>query len=235
MGWSAYPGIDPTWTLVAEAHGAFAAHPDPPGAEDGGRDLYGVFRAGAALMGCQAAGDGRAVWGMHEAELTAREPGARAGWAQVGLEEGVNPFTALPAMLACLAAAIGRFGDLDLTGVRVSGDGPPCPARRASDLASCHNWFAVGGGRPLLARIVIERAEPGGIAPERLVAFLEETETGRFILGRDRAPHAPDGVAVAALLPEWSPYAIGTAIAYALAGAAAQGPGLERFSVRLER
>jgi len=235
MGWSPYPGIEPTWTLVAEAHGAFTPHPDLPEDDDGGQDLHGAFRAGAALMGCQAPGNGRARWGMHEAELTPAEPGTRAGWAQVGLEEGVDPFTAMPAMAACLTEAMGRFGHLDLTGVRVTGDGPACPADRAFDLVAFHNWFATARGRPVPARIVIEDVAPGRVDRDRLVAWLEEVNLGRFILGRDTSRPAPDGAGVAALLPEWSPYAIGVALAFALAGAAAQGPGVERFAVRLAR
>ncbi len=247
-GFTSYPGGEIPQTLVVEAFGRLLPDMSMPGPPNGEEDLYSVFNARAELMGWSSTGTRRrsTLWGMNDAELTPGSDTARIGWVQVGLDPGVEPVVALPALVQCLDDALRRFGVVELTGLQVTGtdlsSSGSCPS-----LGSALNWFNVVPNARSGALIVIEDESLVDRAAAELVARLEWLNTGPFVFGLqvgvpdrhsgeapgDVAP-SPGRLGVSVTLPEWTAAAAAWALATVIDTTGTGGSDRRALTARVE-
>lgn len=237
-------------TLVVEAFGELESGVGMPLTSDDAEDLYSLFTARAELMGWSTTGGRRRplLWGMNDAALTVGADGARIGWVQVGLQDGVEPVLALPALIQCFHDALGRFGVVDLSGLQVAGSELQSARSCAADLISGLNWFNAAPHAKSSAVIVIDDQSLEGRTDTELVASLQRLNTGGFEFGpqptmaHHQASETPDRsipisdhsrLGMSVTLPEWSATAVAWALAIVIDTAGAGGPGLRSFTARL--
>lgn len=239
-------------TLVVNAFGQLESGAGMPGTPDDAEDLYSVFRARAELMGWSTTGGRRRppVWGMNDAALTMGADGSRIGWVQVGLEDGVEPAIALPALIQCFHDALSRFGAVELSGVQVTGGELQSARSCAADLISALNWFNAAPPAKSAAVIVIDDQSLDGRTDTELVATLQRLNTGGFefgpvltmghnhateTAGRPITTSEHSRLSMSVVLPEWSATAVAWALAIVIDATGASGPGLRSFTARLDR
>ena len=156
-------------TLIVEAFGQLSLGTNLIDSEE--EDLYSVFRARSELMCWSSTSLPRShrplLWGMEEAELTARADASQIGFVQVGLDVGdfepnpnwtpstspgwaslpvrrrpTEPAMAIPPLVQCFDDSLRRFGDVELSALQVTARYLDPSARcRAGDLISGLNWF----------------------------------------------------------------------------------------------
>ena len=272
-GWAPYPGIELVQTLIVEAFGRLLPDMDVPGPPNGEEDLYSVFNARAELMGWSTTAKDRQrslQWGMNDAGLTAGSEAnaetdaipflarrmndagltsgsaaSRLGWVQVGLDAGVEPVVALPALVSCFHDALCRFGVVELSGLKVTGI--DLSISGSSHLVSALNWFSVVPNARAGALVVIEDESLADRTADELVARLEWLNTGPFVFGRqmsvpDRhsgdAPGdvvpSPGRLGLSVTLPEWTAAAAAWALATVVDQTGASGSGRRTLTARVE-
>ena len=191
---AAFPGAPHVGVLFVEAFGRLTRDTGRAGLASDEEDLYSIFRARAELLGWSAplssSSSGRntrprpALWGLHEAELSASDGTARIGWVQVGLETSVELSQALPPLAQCFADALGRFGTVELSGLQVTASSLPAIGEPiAWDLISGLNWFNIVPAGRTNAMIAFDSGllQTGGDAD--LLARLQHLNTGPFEFG----------------------------------------------------
>jgi hypothetical protein len=259
-----YPGAPTPGTLFVEAFGRLSRRIGRPASLSDEGALYSIFSARADFMGWSTTppttsssdvpGHARpALWSMEEAELTAGPGTARIGWVQVGLETGVEPALALPALVQCFDDALRRFGEVELDALQVTATrlqpGRGTPFRR---LVSALGWFSGTSQARTEAIVAIDEGLLHGRAASELVARLQEMHRGAFEFGplvavppRDvievppEAPMgahvspAPWGVSVA--MPEWTASAAAWVLALVVEATRIDGRGVPDFAIRLTR
>ncbi len=244
-----YPGIEIAQTLVVEAFGRLLPDMGMPGPPNDGEDLYSVFNARAELMGWSStsARQRSSLWGMNDAELTSGSDASRIGWVQVGLDAGVEPVAALPALVQCLDDALRRFGVVELSGLQVAGSDLSSSGSRWIPLVSGLNWFNVVPNARSGALIVIEDESLADRTAAEFVARLEWLNTGPFVFGgqvgvADRnsgeapgevAPH-PGRLGVSVTLPEWTAAAAAWALATVIDTTGTGGSDRRALTARVE-
>ena len=118
---------------------------------------------------------------MNEAEFTADLGKGRLGWAQVGLETGIQLTTALLPLVQCLVEATNRFGVTTLSGLQVFAFGlEPSPNRLLGHLVSVLNWFSLKPGAEATADLALRCNMPGGHAGGHVLSLLQQFNTGPF-------------------------------------------------------
>jgi len=239
-------------TLVIEAFGQLASGVGMPiPSDDAEEDLYSLFTAHSELMGWSTTGRRQrpVLWGMNDAALTVGADGSRIGWVQVELEDGVEPVTALPALIQCFHDALGRLGTVELSGLQVTGSELQSARSCSADLISALNWFNTAPRAMSPAAIVIDDQSLKGRTDTELVATLQQLNTGGFEFGpqlpmaHHHASETPDPsistpghsrLGVSVTLPEWSATAVSWALAIVIDATGASGPCPRSFTARLD-
>lgn len=263
MTWAPYPGARTPTTLFVEAFGYLVRPTQQSLRVADEEDLYSVFSARAHLMGWSSTLRGGSppdaaepsslsgLWGMNDAELTAGHGTPRIGWAQVGLEAGVDATAALPPLLQCLDDALRRFGNVELTALQVTAsEAQPGTESAAWDLVAANNWFNVLHAKAE-AVIALDDTLFHRRSESEFIASLQRLNTGFFEFGspvevsqelqvevapewlRARLSPAKRGISVA--LPEWSVSAAAWALAITVATARADNAASPRFAARITR
>ena len=242
-------------TIFVEAFGKLSPNGDIDAKEE---DLYSVFNSRAEMMGVSTAvvpgPECRPLWGMHEAELAEgcrgrliEYPGGRIGYVQV--ETVFNIVGVLVPLVQCFDDALSRCGTVELTGLQVAAvDLEPYREFGIKEL----NWFNIR--RDLRARALVTCSQEllgvGGTA-DLASAFSRWGETFRYgsaIKAPEGSPVVPpaeasfipvssslDGLAIPAMLAEWTASAVGWAIAVVVDIARLKNPGARSLAVRLTR
>lgn len=259
-----YPGAPAHGMLFVEAFGQLSRDTGRTRSV-AGEDLYIVFSSHADLMSwsrtrgrsssSEIAGprERPVLWWMHEAELTAGDATSRIGWAQVGLETGIEPATALPALIQCLVDALRRFGVVELSGLQVTASHlQPGTGSCAWDLVSGLNWFNTRPEARAEALLAFDKGLLRGRSDSEFVATLQRMGGGSFEFGPlvavsqedsiDVPSEAPIDVVlspaergVSLRLPEWSASAAAWALATVFDTARSSEPGIRDFAARLSR
>lgn len=264
-----YPGAPAHGMLILEAFGQLSQDHDRKGMVADEEDLYGVFSARADLMGWSITlgksssahiaepRTRHVLWWMHEGEWSAEDRTSRIGWVQVGLEMGVEPAQALPALIQCFDDALLRFGVVELSGLQVTASYLQAGKESSAwDLVSGLSWFsaAVGVvlGPPADALIAFDNGMLQGRSELEFVASLQRMTGGLFEFGplvpvpRQQSIEIPAEVpsdvvlspaerGVSVRLPEWSASSAAWVLAVVIDTARAGGPGARNFAVRLSR
>ncbi len=252
-------------TLFVEAFGCLSTSSDTNGlinAEE--EDLYSVFHARSVLMSWYSAARSTQrpmAWHMHEAEITADadKPGPgtpRIAYAQVGLEpHPAEIVLRLPALIQCFHDALRRFGHVDLSAIQITATSiTPGPPSFLTDLISARNWFNTTANARVNATITFDQETLGnhaeirpfsrlqdGVGPEFTFGPLTDVSDAHRIIVPDEIPflaraHAqPSDTALPVTLPEWTPGAIGWALAAVADGVRTTSPDLENVIVRITR
>lgn len=252
-------------TVFVEAFGSLSPPPHTNGlinAEE--EDLYSVFRARSVLMSWYSEGratERPMAWHMHEAEITADDEnpgphGSRIAYAQVGLEHhAAELMLRLPALIQCFHDAVRRFGDINLSAIQVTAVGlTPDPPSCLINLISSDNWFNTATDTRANAIITFDHETLSnhtetkpfsrfqkGIGGGGLFTFgpLTKASESQRIAVPAETPYFPNtqpsDTALPVTLPEWTPGAIGWAIAAAVDGVRTASPELEHVIVRITR
>jgi hypothetical protein len=261
--WTSFPGAPGlSETLFIEAFGQLTRDTNEPGIVSEEQDLWSVFMARGDLMGWSAmwANSSRppdspppALWSLEEAELTHGDDSSRIGWAQVGLEHGVEPAMALPALVQCFDDSLRRFGDVELTALQVTATQlQPSTVSPTSALISALNWFHTSLKGTAHAIIAFDNEMVGGGTEVELVAGLQQLYTaGAFEFGplvavpEQQSIHRPLEMPVRAVTPaqrgvsvrllEWTASTAGWVLALVIDTARAAAPEVGDFTVRMTR
>lgn len=265
--WASHPGAkQPQAILFLEAFGQLTRHAETLSRDLGEGAMWSAFLARAEMMGWsmmfgrsssppQRAGlqEHRVLWRVHEAELNTSAGSSRIGWAQVGLEVGISPVTALPALIQCLDDAFRRFGMIELSGLQVTVSHlQSSNGSYLSNLVSWLGWFSASAGAGAEALVAMD----DGLFRERsnseLIESLHRMGNGSFNFGPmvtvhrehaiDVAVEAPLDVAlspadrgVSVRLPEWSATSAAWVLAFVIETALVGRPGTRDLVVRLTR
>lgn len=238
-------------TFVVEAFGQFPSGVGTPVTREGAEDLYSLFRARAELMDWSTTAGRRRppLWGMNDAAPTVGADGPRIGWVQVGLQDGVEPVIALPALIQCFHDALRRFGAVELSGLQVTGSELRSARSCAADLIRGLNWFSAAPHAKTPAVIVVDDRALEGRTEKELVADLQRLNTGGFEFGpppamaHDQASETPSRsiptaehsrLGLSVTLPEWSATAVAWALAIVVDATGTSGPDLRSFTARLD-
>ena len=198
-------------TLIVEAFGQLSLGTNLIDSEE--EDLYSVFRARSELMCWSSTSLPRShrplLWGMEEAELTARADASQIGFVQVGLDVGdfepnpnwtpstspgwaslpvrrrpTEPAMAIPPLVQCFDDSLRRFGDVELSALQVTARYLDPSARcRAGDLISGLNWFNTTPQTRVDAVIAFDQELLRGHTEAELVASLQRRNSGPFKFG----------------------------------------------------
>lgn len=251
--------------LFLEAFGQLSRNTDRKGSFAGEEDFYIVFNARASLMGWSTT-PGKSssahiarprvrqvLWWMNEAELSAGNGASRIGWVQVGLEVGVEPALALPALIQCFDDALRRFGVVELTCLQVTASHLQAGKESSAwDLVSGIDWFNMAQGERTEAIIAFDNGLLQGRSESEFVASLQRTYGNSFEFGAPvpvlpqhsiKAPVeapldvdlSPARFGVSVGLPEWSASSAAWALAVVIDTARAGGSATRNFAVRLTR
>jgi hypothetical protein len=190
---------------------------------------------------------------MHEAALSAGNGASRIGWVQVGLEMGVEPALALPALIQCFDDALRRFGVVELSGLQVTASYLQAAKESSAwDLFSGLNWFNTAQGARAEALIAFDNGLLQGRSESEFVASLPRMNGGLFEFGPlvpvllqhsiEVPMEAPIDVVlspaqwgVSVGLPEWSASGAAWVLAVVIDAARASEPATRNFAVRLTR
>ena len=259
-----------TTTIIVEAFGHLSPVTNLEGViDDEEEDLYSVFGARSRLMSWYDPGmptpmnrppdmpmppHRPQVWRMNEAELTAGVDGSRVGWAQVGLEAGVEPVVALPALIQCFDDALRRFGVVEISGLQVTTlDLEPTTRSCLGDLVDMKNWFNTALKARAGALIAFDQGFLGGHTGSEVFSVLQRWNTGSFEFGElvavpeQHLVKAPNEVGrfhpmspasdlgVPVMLPEWTASAAACALAFVINAARVSAPNVPNFVIRMTR
>ena len=264
-------------TLFLEAFGQLSGMATIDSNEE---DLYSVFRERGELMRWgTTSDDSPLLWSMEEAEITADTDPYRIGFVQVGLNTGpfvvpstptnpapgrryaalpmrrrsTNPPMALPALVQCFSDALGRFGDVELSGLQVTAIGLEAGAESCLGyLVSVLNWFNTDSKAGAEAIVAFDQGLLGGHDVSELVDALLHRNIGPFEFRtfadvpeqytakvpvetqfRHVAPQSD--ISVFVTLPEWTPSSTGWVLASLVDAARLIEPDVSNFSVRVTR
>lgn len=204
------------------------------------------------------------AWVMHEAEITADtgDPGpggSRIGYVQVGLlAHGAEIVLRLPALIQCFHDALCWFGDVNLSAIQITAASlVPHHQSCLTDLISSRNWFdtivdTIASDR-VNAVIAFDEGSLDNHAQTKPFARLQSGVGRHFIFGplsgASESQHValpvemlfpvrnarPSDVNLPVALPEWTPGAIGWALAAAVDAVSAASPGLRTVIARITR
>jgi hypothetical protein len=193
------------------------------------------------------------LWSLEEAALSSEADAPRIGWVQVGLDQGIDPVVALPALVQCFDDALRRFGDVELSGLQVTATQVPHSAgSHAPELMSVLNWFhttvkgtaggliafddeMVGGGTADLVVGLRHLHTAGAFEFGPVVAIPEEDSIKVSVEVPIHTPLSPAQSGVSVRLPEWSASALGWALGIVIDTARAAAPDTREFAVRVTR
>lgn len=203
------------------------------------------------------------AWVMHEAEITADtgDPGpggSRIGYAQVGLwGNGAEIVLRLPALIQCFHDALCWFGDVNLSAIQITAAWlVPHPPSCLMDLISARNWFNTIADTIVSNRvnavIAFDEESLDNHAQTKPFSRLQSGVGRQFIFGplsgaseshRIALPAEmpkvrntrPSDVNLPVALPEWTPGAIGWALAAAVDAVRTASPGLQTIIARITR
>jgi hypothetical protein len=171
------------------------------------------------------------VWNMHEAEITAAPDSPRIGFVQVGIEAGVDPVLVLAPLFQCFDDALGRYGDIKLSALQVTGvDFEPNEGSASGTLVSARNWFNAAREPTTKALIAVDNGSLAGRTEAELAADLHVIRVDDVVplppehsiegaAGTDGTFHRSfeqSGMALALTLPEWTASAAGWALGLVL-------------------
>ena len=264
-------------TLFLEAFGQLSGMATIDSNEE---DLYSVFRERGELMRWgTTSDDSPLLWSMEEAEITADTDPYRIGFVQVGLNTGpfvvpstptnpapgrryaalpmrrrsTNPPMALPALVQCFSDALGRFGDVELSGFQVTTSFTETNAQSCLwYLVAVLNWFNTDLKAGADAIVSFDQDLVGSHAVSELVATLQQWNTSPFEFRTSAAvpekyrikvpvetpyhPVAPQpDIGVLVTMPEWTPSAAGWVLASVVDAARLIEPGVSDFAIRVTR
>ncbi len=184
-----------------------------------------------------------------------REPYVGVRYADRGGHwRAIEPATFLLPLTECLVDALGRFGDVSLTGfqVMVNYIYPRAAAREVTPMSGL-NWFNVSPEPPSQALISFDQGFLGGQSEARLERVLSSKNFRAFKFGpllavpdalAVRAPAeypissvtpARSGLGLSVTLPEWTASAAGWALAEVINTALGIAPDVRHFTLRLSR
>lgn len=259
-----YRGAPQHGTLFLEAFGQVSRTIDLEESVGGQEDLDSVFSARAELMRWSTAlGKSswpqvpgpparEVLWWMNEAKLTAGVSTPRIGWVQVGLEVGIEPAMALPALIQCFEDALHRFGEFELAGLQVT-----CchlqPGRVSSawNLVAGLNWFNPGGQASTHALVAFDDGLLQRQPASDIAAALQGMGGRSFDFGQcvtvpeERSIAVPAEMPYVALspgqpgvsvtLPDWTASAAAWVLAIVIDTMRAARPAVSHFAVRLSK
>lgn len=265
--WAAIPGLPVRGTLILEAFGQLSRRQDLAGRDEDDSVLWALFMSRADLMRwCAVSGstwsDGYVqapmpgLWGVEEAEVTAEAEDSQIAYAQVGLEAGVEPATALPPMVQCFDDALHRIGDVEVSALQMTVRNLTRDAgSNARELLSSLYWLVTMQGPSADALLVFDNDLVGEHDAAAFADGLRQMNNEWLSFGRlvpvpeehsikvmaDASPHLrpskPGGpnFAVPVTMPGWDASAVGCVLAIVLDAALTASPDARNFTVRLSR
>lgn len=247
--------------IFIEAFGSLSAAPNHEGIiDDEEEDLYSVFRARSELMswyGADRTTRRPMAWRMHEAELTPGADGSRIGFAQVGLAfDGCDLALRLPALFQCFDDSLRRFGSVEVSAFQITTRSLGLyPESCLGDLNSSLNWFTTVLKAKENALISFDREMLGGHTEEELFSRLQRWSGIPFGFGplvvvpeehlskiatetmsrHDPPPSPASDLGLMVTLPEWTPSAVGWALAIVIDQVRILTPDVDSFAIRITR